>query len=431
MKKLFKKVARRYLNEQLDFRAQLFNMLAITGIVLGTLIAISGLFTHAGAINIAANLLACLLAVALLEYATRTGRYQRCYLITVVIVFIIMFPAMFFSAGGYLSGMPSFFVFAIVFTVFMLQGKRKILMAGLELAVYIAVCLVAWYYPETVNFFDTPFDIMIDVIIGFTVAGVALSITVIRHTRIYDNEQKQLAEAVEQLRQIDRRKTELLGNLAHELRTPLTVVSGYAQTTREQLLQQYGEQARQPAEKLTLVASEAERLALMVGHTLDVARIDEGHMHIDAAACHVDSVVHQAIGTYFPILNKKGNRLDIRLDEELPPVLADPARITQVIVNLISNAVRFTSGGQITVSAAREGAFVAIGVADTGAGIPPQRLPHIFERYNSQKPGGGANTGTGLGLYICRHIVQAHGGQITVASTEGRGTSVRFTLPVA
>ncbi|MBN7772263.1 sensor histidine kinase [Clostridium aminobutyricum] len=233
------------------------------------------------------------------------------------------------------------------------------------------------------------------------------------------------------LEALNRMKTEFLGNVSHELKTPLTVVSGYAQTTR-QMAEQHGElNAGEVSRRMKLISSEAERLSLMVGQILDVTRIEEGRMAMEQTSCYVDEIIHGAIETYYPILNKNANRLEIHIERALPAVSADPGRISQVIINLISNAVRFTVNGLITVSARQEDLHIVICVADNGAGISRERLPHIFERYVSKKKSGvGQDTGTGLGVYICKHIVESHGGEIWLESEEGKGTSVFFTLPV-
>jgi signal transduction histidine kinase len=232
------------------------------------------------------------------------------------------------------------------------------------------------------------------------------------------------------LETLNRMKTEFLGNVSHELKTPLTVMSGYAQTTKL-LAQQPGMlDDAEVSRRMTLISSEAERLSLMVGQILDVTRMEEGRMVLEPVRCYVDEIIHTAVETHYPILNKNQNRLDIRIESEIPAVHADPVRISQVIVNLISNAVRFTANGLITVSARREGPNIAVCVEDTGTGINPQQLPRIFERYSPKKKSGGSqDTGTGLGLFICKHIVEQHGGAIWIKSEEGRGTSVFFTLP--
>ncbi len=246
-----------------------------------------------------------------------------------------------------------------------------------------------------------------------------------------ESEQKLAAEK-DALESLNRMKTEFLGNVSHELKTPLTVMSGYAQTTKQLAEQPGGLEAEEVSRRMKLISSEAERLSLMVGQILDVTRMEEGRMTMERIPCYVDEIIHRAIETHYPILNKNANRLEIHIETGLPAVSADPARISQVIVNLISNAVRFTANGLITVSANRENAYIVVCAADTGAGISRSQLPYIFERYKSmQKSGAGKDTGTGLGLYICKHIVEQHGGKIWIESEEGRGTSAFFTLPIA
>ena len=243
-------------------------------------------------------------------------------------------------------------------------------------------------------------------------------------------EQKLKAEK-EVLENLNQMKTEFLGNVSHELKTPLTVMSGYAQTTK-QLAQRPGElDSKEVSRRMKLISSEAERLSLMVGQILDVTRMEEGRMAMEKCTCHIDEIIHGAVETHYPMLNKNSNRLEIHIETGLPAVSADPARISQVIVNLISNAVRFTTNGLITISTKREDAQIVICVSDTGTGISSELIPHLFQRYShKEKTGGGQNTGTGLGLYICKHIVEQHEGKIWIESEEGLGTSVYFTLPI-
>lgn len=244
--------------------------------------------------------------------------------------------------------------------------------------------------------------------------------------------EQKLAAEKDALETLNCLKTEFLGNVSHELKTPLTVMSGYAQTTN-QLAERPGElDGGEVSRRMKLISSEAERLSLMVGQILDVTRMEEGRMAMEKHSCHMDEIIHGAVETHYPMLNKNQNRLKIRIERGLPDICADPARISQVIVNLISNAVRFTLEGVITISAEQDGNQIRICVSDTGTGIAPERLAHLFERYGGkQKSGGGQDTGTGLGLYICKHIVEQHGGNIWIESEEGEGTSVFFTLPTA
>lgn len=250
-------------------------------------------------------------------------------------------------------------------------------------------------------------------------------------TESKEAEQKLAAEK-NALESLNRMKTEFLGNASHELKTPLTVMSGYAQATRQLAEKMDSPVSREVSRRMTLISSEAERLSLMVGQILDVTRMEENRMAMEPVRCYVDEIIHSAIETHYPILNKNENRLDIRIEGGLPAVYADSARISQVIVNLISNAVRHTHNGLLTVSAVQTGTEITVCVSNTGEGIAPDLLPHIFERYShKEKSGGGQGTGTGLGLYICKHIVEQHGGKIWIKSADGKGTSVFFTLPAA
>jgi len=172
----------------------------------------------------------------------------------------------------------------------------------------------------------------------------------------------------------------------------------------------------------------------MVGQILDVTRIDENRMVFAPAECSLAEVIQKTLSTYYPILNKNNNKLALKLPEDLPKAWADSDRVSQVLVNLIANAIRHTRNGQLVVSAAAQGDFLEVSVADNGEGIAPERIPLLFERYKSRdsaKAQTGKNTGTGLGLFICKHIVEAHGGRIWIESCEGAGTTVRFTLPRA
>ncbi len=242
---------------------------------------------------------------------------------------------------------------------------------------------------------------------------------------------QRLASEKTALENLNRLKTEFLGNVSHELKTPLTVMSGYAQTTKMIVENSDKFDYDDVSRRMSLISSEAERLSLMITQILDISRIDEGRMVMEPVSCHVGEIIHNTIQTYYPILNKNRNRLEICIDNTLPAVYADPSRISQVIVNLISNAVRYTAEGIISISAKREDSNIIICIKDTGSGIEAERLDSIFERYNKKQTlTKDKDTGTGLGLYICKHIVEQHGGGIRVESKEGSGTSVFFTLPV-
>jgi hypothetical protein len=198
MKKIIHIFLNTFFGRELDFRVRLFNVLAMAGAVISLLVAALGPFTGAAPVNSVACLFSFLLALVFFYYSNRSGRYRLFYFITIVIVFILLFPVMFFSAGGYRSGMPVFFVFAVVFTVFMLDGKAAFCMAVLELLVYSGLCLYAFRHPELVHFFETEAQLLTDVITAFAAVSIALGITMFLHFRIYNEQHRQLEKAREE-----------------------------------------------------------------------------------------------------------------------------------------------------------------------------------------------------------------------------------------
>lgn len=238
-------------------------------------------------------------------------------------------------------------------------------------------------------------------------------------------EQFRVQKEKEALEEANRMKTAFLSDASHELKTPLAAMSGYAQNAEIDLLN--GSSTAQIQEKLKRISSESNRMALMVTQILDATRIEEGRMVLDLTSCDIESLVREAIETYFAVLNKNNNRLVLRIPLDLPKVEADSSRMQRVFVNLISNALKHTRNGTILIKAEEEEGFVRVTVKDTGSGISEEDMPHIWERYYKGKH---SETGTGLGLFICKFIIESHGGKIWAESETGKGTAFIFTLPI-
>lgn len=428
-----------FFSKKLDFRVRLYNVLAMAGILVGMLMTLTGIIANAGIGNVVSNIAGALLALGLLVYSYRTGRYRQCYVVTIVAVFLILFPVLFFTAGGYHSGMPAYFIFAVCFTVFMLEGWLAVVISALETAVYFSICLYAYFRPEYVNFYATETEVLTDIVISFIVVITALGTTMFLHFRLYNEQQRELEKAKQMLAEenavlekINRLKTEFLGNVSHELKTPLAVMMSISQNAGRELSNR--EHSEELIKDMRLLASENQRLSLMVTQILDVTRIEENSMVWNPMECNISEIIQTTKATYYPLLKKNGNRLVIEPCEDLPPAHADPDRISQVIVNLLQNAIRHTINGQITISTSEQNGFIEISVSDTGSGIEKERMPYIFERFKShdsnKKAGTSRDTGSGLGLFICKHIVNNMGGSISIDSELGKGTTVRFSLPV-
>ncbi len=219
-----------------------------------------------------------------------------------------------------------------------------------------------------------------------------------------------------------RARDEVLGVVAHDLQNPLNVISMAA----NMLLQRVTEQsARRPIERILRSVQRATRL---LRDLLDVGALEEGRFAIERRRLDPTALILSALESQQSLAADASVITATDLSPELPLIDADEERLLEVLENLIGNAIKFTPvGGTITVGAARENDDIKIWVEDNGSGIPPQHLPHIFDRFWQAKRAD--RRGTGLGLTICKGIVQAHEGRIWAESSEGNGTKVSFTLP--
>jgi PAS domain S-box-containing protein len=236
-----------------------------------------------------------------------------------------------------------------------------------------------------------------------------------------------LLEDITHLREIDRLKSEFIATASHELRTPLTSLEMGVHLLLEGSA---GELSPKQRDLLAMCRDDTLRLDKLVKDLLELSRIESGETAPQLVALAPRDLVTGAVEPLRRQVDAKGLALRLTVQTALPAIAADRGQIERVIANLVTNAVRATDrGGEIEVSAARRDGFVAISVRDTGRGIPHDYLARVFEPF-VQVPNATAG-GAGLGLSISRRIVQAHGGQITVRSESGQGTTFTFTLPVA
>ena len=243
-------------------------------------------------------------------------------------------------------------------------------------------------------------------------------------------------------KEVDRMKTDFIATVSHELRTPLTSVLGFASIVLDKLedqvfpllpqgdrkAQRHQERVRQ---NLNIIISEAERLTTLINDVLDIAKMESGKVEWDQEPVLMLEVLERSIAASSSLFEQEGLSLITDFPETLPPVLGDSDRLIQVVINLLSNAVKFTEAGDVTCRARHENSQIRVEVEDTGIGIAPDDLPKVFDKFKqvgetlTEKP-----KGTGLGLPICKQILEHHGGRIWVESQRGRGSCFIFTLPV-
>jgi signal transduction histidine kinase len=241
---------------------------------------------------------------------------------------------------------------------------------------------------------------------------------------------RELNEANAKLRELSAMKEEFLALTTHDLRSPLTVISGVINFFTSGRL---GDLTPEQKNMVEMMERNTQNLIELVNDLLDASKLESGTLRLDAASIDLRGLVEELREQMQPLAAQKEIALEETIPEDLPPLQADRAKLRRVLVNLLSNALKFTpKSGRVSLSATREGDFVRVAVADTGVGIAPDDLKDIFDKYaQARSRATRSEKGTGLGLYITRQLVELHGGRIEVQSEVGKGSTFSFTIPIA
>ncbi len=238
----------------------------------------------------------------------------------------------------------------------------------------------------------------------------------------------ELASQRQELEIVSRHKSEFLASMSHELRTPLNAVIGFSEVLLDRM---FGELNERQAEYVRDIWSSGRHLLELLNEILDLSKVEAGQMVLEASSFSIPASLESALSMVRERAVVHGIALDLELGPDVDVVEADELRFKQVVLNLVSNAVKFTpDGGRVRVSAHRQGRDLVVAVTDTGAGIPEEDRERIFESFQQGGRGAPKEEGTGLGLTLSRRIVQLFGGRLWLESEEGHGSTFTFTLPV-
>ncbi|MDR1131700.1 MAG: response regulator [Oscillospiraceae bacterium] len=415
------------LGKRLEFRVRLFNVLAMAGIVISLISVIACSINGEGLPSIIASAVTTVIALALLIYAARTGRYQRCYIITIVAIFLVFFPLIFFVGGGYSGSMPYYFIFAVAFTVFMLEGAKALIVSCFELLCYIGLCLYAYYNPEVIKKLPTELAEFTDIILGFTVVSISLGLTMFLHFRLYNRQQRELESARESALAASEAKSRFLANMSHEIRTPIGVILGMNEVilreTESEQITAYGRS----------VESAGQQLLTLIDNILDLSAIERGELEITEERFETAGLIYALSVVGANLAGRRNLRFITEADEAIPRTLTgDMPHIRQIVSNFLSNAAKYTERGTITLSFSALPAQSAdeitlrIAAADTGIGIKAENIPFLFDAFTRGETQGRYVEGSGLGLAIAKEYAERMGGRIHVQSEFGYGSV--FTL---
>jgi signal transduction histidine kinase len=264
-------------------------------------------------------------------------------------------------------------------------------------------------------------DVRIHIVLASQVAAT------LQNVRFYE----ELQQTAQRLKEVDRLKNEFLANMSHELRTPLNSVLGYAEVLLTGLDGDISEEQREDVQS---IYDNGKHLLNLINDVLDLAKIEAGRMALKMEEVDIAELLEQVRKNSLGMVHALQRPLEVvaEIDPDLPVIVADPVRISQVFNNLLSNAIKFSEKGTISIRAYRSDEWLSVKVQDEGIGIRPEDQEKIFERF-SQADGSTTRRaeGTGLGLPISYHLVTMHGGSIEVESESGKGSVFTIRLPIS
>ena len=406
MKTFWQKLKGKFFDEALDFRIRLFNILALGGIAVSILTVAISLITHMWATAGIAGFLV-FLSLGLVLFTQKTGKFRIAQIVTVVVIFMLLLPLMFFTSGGHNSGMPSVFLFAVVF-----------------IAEYAAVFVFAYYHPQYVTHFESEWEVLVDVIFASACVSVMCGLVLYFHLKEYDRQRQRLKEQNDKLKRYDASRSAFITTVSHEIKNPLNAINLYARDTAE-LTDESPIDTAEIKNNQQVIENMVVRIDNILTDLKDTVAIEQGRLSLSLAPMRLAMLLKES-SAYFCKNNTMGNKLVLNLDETLPPIDADYARLTQVVINILSNAMQHTKQGTIVISLSGRDGQQVVAVADDGEGMKEEVKSKVFSGYISDSEDYWRH---GIGLFVCHQIVEAHGGKISIESSLGKGTTVTFALP--
>jgi signal transduction histidine kinase len=257
------------------------------------------------------------------------------------------------------------------------------------------------------------------------------AVIAIENVRLFtelETSNREIADKSRQLEVASQHKSEFLANMSHELRTPLNAIIGFSEVLSERM---FGELNEKQEEYSKDIHASGQHLLSLINDILDLSKIEAGRMELELTDFHLPTALDSALTLVRERAGRRGIALQMDVDSRLGQILADERKVRQVVLNLFSNAIKFTpEGGRIEVAAVPKDGSVEVSVSDTGVGIAPEDQEAVFEEFRQVGTAAKKVEGTGLGLTLCRKFVELHGGKIWVTSQVGVGSTFTFTIPV-
>ena len=377
--------------------------------------------------NILILLLSLTAMTVIVKYSIRQKRIHLGATL-IAMLLLILFPITFFSAGGFYSGVPEWFVLCFIYVCITLQGRRRVVFFGLCTAETMLCYGTAFYFPALAAP-SSQHDALFDSAFSMIMVGLLTSILLMFLNKMYEEENALSQRQKKEIEELNRAENHFFSSMSHEIRTPINTIIGLNEIIlREHISEEVAENARniQGASKLLLS---------LINDILDISKIKSGKMEIVNVSYETGALFSEIVNMIWIKAKEKDLEFKLHVDPSIPSMLCgDEVRIKQVLINLLNNAVKYTSAGSVSLSVRCERLGVNrvrvwYSVEDTGQGVKKENIPYIFNAFRRVDEGRNRYIeGTGLGLSIVHQLVELMGGEISVNSVYTKGSTFIVSL---
>ncbi len=407
-----------------EIQVAAFNILAVCGILVSIVTAFYNLFAGFGILSFLECMSGVVISLGLMFFTRKTGNYRIAMILTVFIIFIGLFTFLYFTNGEYYGGVPFFFVFAVVFTAFLLDGGIMPILIVIELVWYAALVIYTSYHPSEGLLTDDVSVRAADIVVCGTIVSISLAITMFCQIKVYKNKQQELNNAILVAKEASRAKSDFLAKMSHDIRTPLNTILA----VNEMIVNNTS--SSQIREWVNDSNASGKILLTLIDDMLDLTRIEAGKINLQNKPYSPEEVFGDIKKTWKIQTESSGLSFEYEIAEDVPgQLLGDWTVIRKITDNLLSNAVKYTKEGSVSLKVGWKKSLV-IEVCDTGIGIEKEYLKKVFKPFERGVQDIYRETsGSGLGLAIVKELTDAMGGKITCESEVGKGSVFKVVLP--
>ncbi len=411
------------------FSLKIFQVAAIGGMLAALTGCVTSLYSGLPITVSLVTLLGGIIALSLVVIAKKTRRVELCSCILIIVLNCGVLPFAYFTSGGVKSGMSAWFVLGIFLVFLLIKGKMLVPMFGISAAAIIFSYVYSFYHPESVILLKDEWTSYEDIMFSIFIVTIIIGAVLRFQNKAYEEEQKKMMEQNKELERLSKTRNTFFANMSHEIRTPINTIIGL----NEMILRE--DTSEEIAENAIHIQDASKMLLALINDILDMSKIESGKMEIVPIQYETGAMFSELVNLIWIRAHEK--KLEFRLDisPEIPSMLyGDEVRIKQVVTNLLTNAVKYTQKGFVSLSARSEvtdknKVLLTISVRDSGIGIKKEDMQRLFHSFQRVDEGTNAGIeGTGLGLSISNQLMEMMGGKITVDSIYQKGSV--FTIQI-